>query len=71
MNQSGWETEGIEQDESTRNYASSKFKIKVHDTNAFYNLKAESFDAITMWHVLEHVHDLDGYLKNINSILWI
>lgn len=69
MNQSGWETEGIEQDEATRKYASSKFKFKVHDTNAFYKLKAESFDAITMWHVLEHVHDLDGYLKNINSIL--
>lgn len=69
MIQSGWQAEGIEQDEETRNYASSKFQFKVHETSALYNLSPESYDAITMWHVLEHVHDLQGYLKKINSIL--
>lgn len=69
MIQSGWEAEGIEQDKETRDYAASKFNFTVHDTPALYDLPEESFDAITMWHVLEHVHDLDGYLKKIHSIL--
>ena len=69
MNQYGWEVEGVEQDETTRNNAISKFQFKIHDTSKFYKLPVESYDAITMWHVLEHVHDLDGYLKKINSIL--
>lgn len=69
MIQSGWKVEGVEQDEETRNYAASKFNFTIHDTPALYDLPKESFDAITMWHVLEHVHDLDGYLKKIYSIL--
>tara|TARA_B100001173_G_scaffold293523_1_gene286655 strand:- start:110 stop:1000 length:891 start_codon:yes stop_codon:yes gene_type:complete len=69
MIKSGWKVEGIEQDEETRNFASAKFNFKVHDTDEFYKLPAESFDAISMWHVLEHVHDLKGYLNQIHSIL--
>ena len=69
MIKSGWKVEGIEQDEETRNFASTKFNFKIHNTNEFYKLPAESFDAISMWHVLEHVHDLNGYLNQIHSIL--
>lgn len=69
MKKSGWEVEGVEQDEATRKYAASKFNFKVFDVSAFYNLQEENFDAISMWHVLEHVHDLDGYLKKIKTIL--
>jgi predicted SAM-dependent methyltransferase len=32
-------------------------------------LEASQFDAITMWHVLEHVHDLHGYLVQFQKIL--
>ena len=69
MIQAGWEVEGIEKDEKTRNFATSKFGFKVHDTPELYKLPPESFDAITMWHVLEHVHEIDDYLKKIFSIL--
>ena len=69
MIQAGWKVQGIEQDPETRNYAASKFNFQVHDTPTLYNLPDEYFDAITMWHVLEHVHDLKGYLKKIHSLL--
>lgn len=69
MVNSGWTAEGIEQDPDTRKYASEKFNLTVHDTPELYNLKDDSFDAITMWHVLEHVHDLNDYVKKIHSLL--
>ena len=69
MIEAGWKVEGIEQDEKTRSYAASKFGFSVYDTSEFYKLPTEGFDAVTMWHVLEHVHNLDGYLKKIFSIL--
>ncbi len=69
MIEKGWSGEGIEQDDQTRGFAKDKFNLKVRDTFEFYNLPPEKFNAITMWHVLEHVHDLNGYLKKIHSIL--
>lgn len=69
MIEAGWKAEGIEQDEKTRSYATSKFGFKVYGTSEFQKLPSEGFDAVTMWHVLEHVHDVDGYLKKIFSIL--
>ena len=32
-------------------------------------LSAGSFDVITLWHVLEHVHDLHGYLASFHRLL--
>ena len=69
MIEAGWKAEGIEQDEKTRSYATSKFGFKVYDTSEFQKLPSEGYDAVTMWHVLEHVHDVDGYLEKIFSIL--
>jgi len=65
----GWTAEGIEQDIDTRKYAAEKFNLKVQDTPELYNLKENSFDAVTMWHVLEHVHDLNDYIKKVHSLL--
>ena len=35
----------------------------------FYELSNETFDAITLWHVLEHVHDLQGYMAKLQLLL--
>ncbi len=34
-----------------------------------YQFKPAGFDAITLWHVLEHVHELHKYLETFTSIL--
>lgn len=69
MINSGWSAEGIEQDPETRKYAADKFNFKVHNTPELYNLSPNSFDAVTMWHVIEHVHDLNDCVKKIHTIL--
>jgi SAM-dependent methyltransferase len=33
------------------------------------NLQQQSFDAITLWHVLEHVHDLHDYMAMLKTLL--
>jgi 2-polyprenyl-3-methyl-5-hydroxy-6-metoxy-1,4-benzoquinol methylase len=69
MKSHGWETVGIEQDAQARKFGNEKFGLNIKMPNHLFHLEKSSFDAITMWHVLEHVHDLTGYLQQLNAIL--
>lgn len=69
MTNHGWECEGIEQDDKARKYGAEKFNLTVNEPARLSTLDEGSFDAVSMWHVLEHVHDLDGYLRKIKSAL--
>jgi len=42
--------------------------IKALSSENLFSLE-QRFDAITMWHVLEHVHELHAYLAKIHSLL--
>jgi predicted SAM-dependent methyltransferase len=39
------------------------------DIDRLFQLPVGSFDAITLWHVLEHVHDLNGYMNQLHRLL--
>lgn len=69
MKQHGWQVAGIEPDEDARKVAKELYQIDLSPTEEFYRLAANSFDAITMWHVLEHVHDLHDYIRQLRNIL--
>ena len=69
MQQANWQVTGLEPDENARLVATNKYSLNLQDASAIYELEANQFDAITMWHVLEHVHDLLGYLEKFSSIL--
>jgi len=60
---------GLEPDPDARKVASEINGIDLEDTGRFYELPDHSFDAITLWHVLEHVHDLQGYMGKLKSLL--
>jgi 2-polyprenyl-3-methyl-5-hydroxy-6-metoxy-1,4-benzoquinol methylase len=55
MKQRGWEITGIEPDAGARQQARHLFGIDLRETGFLNELPAGSFDAITLWHVLEHV----------------
>lgn len=57
---SGWKSFGFEPDPDARRMASDKGLTVVDSKQA---LEKEMFDMITLWHVLEHVTDLDETLK--------
>ncbi len=69
MQQRGWEAVGLEPDESAREIAAELHSIRLLPADQLYSLPADSYDAITLWHVLEHVHDLHIYLDQLRKLL--
>jgi 2-polyprenyl-3-methyl-5-hydroxy-6-metoxy-1,4-benzoquinol methylase len=69
MKQNGWQATGLEPDEDARRTAKELYKLDLADSKEFYQLSPNSFDAITMWHVLEHVHDLSTYIQQLKNVL--
>ena len=71
MKQAGWQVTGLEPDADARKVANELFGVELEDINQFYrSVVFGSFDAITLWHVLEHVHDLHGYMfSKLKSVL--
>jgi len=69
MLQNGWEAKGLEPDSQARQLARKLYGIEAGDITELFTLRLASFDAITMWHVLEHVHQLHEYLEQISKLL--
>ncbi len=69
MQSKGWKVIGLEPDSSARNLASTNYQLKLDEPSAINDLSAHSFDAITLWHVLEHVHDLTGYWNHFKKLI--
>ncbi len=68
MKMSGWEVEGIEVNQSARQIAQNKINKNILAPKDF--LKSDNqFDVITLWHSLEHLHDLHKYVGQIKGSL--
>lgn len=63
---SGWKTVGVEPSDKAKAIAKSKGVSFVSVTSELEN---HSFDVISMWHVLEHVPDLDKQIKELKRLL--
>ena len=64
-----WNVIGLEPDEGSRKIADSKLPGKVFPIENLFELSHQSFGVITMWHVLEHVSELNKYLFHLNLLL--
>jgi len=69
MKKNGWTTTGLEPDPDARKLASVLYNLELDDSSQLYELPAGHFDAITLWHVLEHVHDLEAYVQQVKRLL--
>lgn len=63
---SGWQTTGIEPNQSAKNLAVSK---GISFENSIESIENQQFDVITMWHVLEHVPDVAHQIKQLKRLL--
>ncbi|KIA86937.1 bifunctional 2-polyprenyl-6-hydroxyphenol methylase/3-demethylubiquinol 3-O-methyltransferase UbiG [Flavobacterium sp. AED] len=64
--ENGWHTIGVEPSDKAKAIAKQKGVSFVGETS---ELESHSFDVISMWHVLEHVPDLDEQLKELKRLL--
>jgi 2-polyprenyl-3-methyl-5-hydroxy-6-metoxy-1,4-benzoquinol methylase len=64
-----WNVSGIEPNEKARSIANKKTNDSVFDANHFFNLKENSFEVISLWHVLEHLPDLDAHIIQLKKLL--
>ena len=69
MKEHGWQVTGLEPDQAAREGAFAINKMSLLPSDELFKLPPESFDAITLWHVLEHVHQLHEYLEQIKTLL--
>ncbi len=69
MQQAGWAVTGLEPDTVARENALNNHQLNLQNPNSLFTLPAAGFNVITMWHVLEHVHQLHDYIETFSKIL--
>ena len=62
----GWQTVGIEPSAKAKEIA---IKKGVNFAQDLASLESNSFDIITMWHVLEHVPNLEEYISELKRLI--
>lgn len=69
MKNAGWTVTGLEPDAGARAIALEKHGVNALPSSDLMGLKDGEYDVITLWHVLEHVHELDAYMAKIQALL--
>ncbi len=67
--QNNWNISGIEPNEQARQIANQKTNNSVFDSEQLVKFKNHSFDVITLWHVLEHLPNLEQQVLTLKTLL--
>jgi 2-polyprenyl-3-methyl-5-hydroxy-6-metoxy-1,4-benzoquinol methylase len=69
MKRAGWTVTGLEPDDVARGVAKQRYDLELKGPEELSALPPGSFDVITLWHVLEHVHDLQVTVSRLERAL--
>lgn len=69
MQKRGWKAEGLEPSPEARLFATQRYSLKVSESDVLFSLETNSYDVITLWHVLEHVHRLHETVARLYDLL--
>lgn len=69
VKKSGWSIYGVEPDNSARQIAEETTGTKIASSLDDLKTKNKKLDVITMWHVLEHIHDINQVFIQLKSLL--
>jgi 2-polyprenyl-3-methyl-5-hydroxy-6-metoxy-1,4-benzoquinol methylase len=69
MKINGWNTYGIEPDDGARAKAEQLMGCSLGIPNDLSTLPDAAYDVVTMWHVLEHVHDVNGTIQELKRVI--
>jgi 2-polyprenyl-3-methyl-5-hydroxy-6-metoxy-1,4-benzoquinol methylase len=65
----GWKVFGVEPDPAARQLAVETCGENIHEEGFLETNHEQKFDIISMWHVLEHVHQLNERLIQLKTLL--
>jgi 2-polyprenyl-3-methyl-5-hydroxy-6-metoxy-1,4-benzoquinol methylase len=65
----GYTVVGVEPDAGARQMAMQEYGLAIKEEADLTTLKENSFDVITMWHVLEHVHNLTERIQTLFRLI--
>ncbi len=69
MERRGWKVEAVEKSEAARQFAADHFGLVLKEETAVATMQPGSLDVITLWHVMEHIQDLDGAWQKYYDLL--
>lgn len=69
MQEAGWNVSGLEPDATARENALKNHQLQLQTLDALFSFNDKQFDVITLWHVLEHVHERHKYIETFHRIL--
>ena len=65
----GWKSTGMDVSENARNVVKHRYNIDVYPNSEIKDQTEKKYDVISLWHVLEHVYDLDETILEFHRIL--
>lgn len=69
MRERGWQVTAIEKSQDARKFAKEQFRLDILPSEAIEELPSSRYDAITLWHVLEHLEQLDHVWDRLMEML--
>ena len=69
MKHRGWTVKAIEKSPSAREFAKKQFGLEVEAEGALKGYEDGAMDVVTLWHVMEHLEDLNGMWQSFHCIL--
>ena len=65
----GWDVTAIEKNDKARELALKEFNFEMHPVEALTTIKDKELNVVTMWHVMEHIQDLDKMWSELHRVL--
>lgn len=65
----GFDVFGVEPNQKARETAFANHGLIIEDLDGLNTFKPATFDVISMWHVLEHVHDINERMVQLNRLM--
>lgn len=69
MQERGWKVKAIEKNAKAREFAAENFGLEVEAEDALGRYEKDSFHAITLWHVMEHLEHLNETWEQLSALL--
>lgn len=67
--QRGWKCMGVEPSEDATTIAKKRIKAEITSSEDLEQIPDETFDVITMWHVLEHIDNLQWQISQLQRLI--